>query len=300
MASESDMPELPPLRIQTTTRQNSAGGSVMNSKRILYVQPSATDRFNKMVQDSVDRYASPGYEVVVKEIEYGGELPNSNYHVSVSIPYIVEEILKGERDGSSAAIVGCFGDPGIDEAREVVRIPVVGIGAAACHIACLLGDSISIVTTGAPIQHKKMKLSEKCHHEFYLSIKRNVQAQGLQGRIVSIRTHRSAAGGTDASARRGPTDFEGLLDQGRKAIQEDGADVIVLGCAFMVGIADTLQDELGVPVVDSTLAAVRVAEMLISMNLTQSALAYPFKNVDADKSKIVYPPTLKGYHGYQI
>jgi len=64
-------------------------------------------------------------------------------------------------------------------------------------------------------------------------------------------------------------------------------------------VAESLQDQLGVPVVDSTMAALRVTEMLVSMNLTQSTLAYPFKNVDAHKSRIVYPPTLKGYHGLQ-
>src|SRR5512136_3286385 len=122
-------------------RRNSLGGNAVNSKRILYVQPSATDKFNKMVEETVHRYASPGYEVVVSAIEYGGELPDSKYHASISVPYIVDEILKGEKDGCSAAIVGCFGDPGIDEAREVAKIPVVGVGAAACHVACLLGDS---------------------------------------------------------------------------------------------------------------------------------------------------------------
>ena len=272
----------------------------MISKRILYVQPSATDRFNKMVQESVDRYTSPGYEVVVRNIEYGGELPNSMYHISVSVPYIVEEILKGERDGYSGVIVGCFGDTGIDEAREVVRIPVVGIGAAACHIACLLGNTISIITTGARIQHKDLRLSEKYHHEFYVNIRRNIQVQGLLDRVVSIRTHRSAVDGADASTSKDTTDVKGLLEQGRKAIEEDGADVLILGCAFMMGVADRLQEELGVPVVDSTLAAVRVAEMLISMNLKHSKLAYPFKNVDADKCPIRYPPSLKGYHGYQM
>jgi len=253
-----------------------------------------------MVQESVRGYASPGYEVVVRNIKYGGELPNSKYHVCVSVPYIVEEILKGERDGYSAAIVGCFGDPGVDEAREVVGIPVVGISAAACHIACLLGNTISIITTGARIRHKNLKLSEKCHHEFYVSIRRNIQAQGLLDRVVSIRTHRSAVDGADASLSEDPTDVKGLLEQGRKAIEEDGADVLVLGCAFMMGVADRLQNELGVPVVDSTLAAVRVTEMLISMNLKHSTLAYPFKNVEADKCPIRYPPTLKGYQGYHM
>lgn len=272
----------------------------MTLKRILYVQPSATDRFDNMVQESLDRYTSPGYEAVVRDIKYGGDVPSCKYYACVSVPYIIEEILKGEKNGYSGAIVGCFGDPGIDEAREVVRIPVVGIGAAACHIACLLGDEISIVTTGARIQHKSLKLSEKHHHEFYKDIRRKLQVQGLLDRVVSIRTYMSSIDGSVASVDEGITDVNALLEQGRKAIEEDGADVLVLGCALMMGVADKLQDDLGIPVVDSTWAAVKVTEMLISMNLKHSTLAYPFKNVEADKTPILYPPPLKGYHGYQI
>jgi allantoin racemase len=93
--------------------------------------------------------------------------------------------------------------------------------------------------------------------------------------------------------------LKALLKQGRKAIEEDGADVLVLGCALMMGVADILHEELGVPVVDSTLSALKVAEMLISMKLNHSPLSYPFVNVKADECTMVYPPSLKGYHGYQ-
>jgi allantoin racemase len=183
----------------------------------------------------------------------------------------------------------------------VVRIPVIGPGTAACHIGCLLGDKMSIITTGARIQHKDFKLNEKYHHEFYADIRREIEAQGLIDRVVSIRaTNRSSAGGTAAFVRDGlASEVEALLEQGRKAIEEDGADVLVLGCALMMGVADKMQEDLGVPVVDPTLAALKVTEMLISMNLKHSLLAYPFKNVEADKCPIIYPPTLKGYHKYQ-
>lgn len=88
------------------------------------------------------------------------------------------------------------------------------------------------------------------------------------------------------------------IEQGKKAIEEDGADVLVLGCALMMEVAEKLQESLGVPVVDPTLAALKVTEMLISMKLKHSHLSYPFTNVQADKCTILYPPSLKGYHGY--
>jgi hypothetical protein len=67
----------------------------------------------------------------------------------------------------------------------------------------------------------------------------------------------------------------------------------------MIGTSDILQEELGVPVVDPTLTAINIAEMLISMNLKQSVLSYPFQEVQAEKCNLMYPPTLKGYHGYK-
>lgn len=272
----------------------------MTMKKLLYVQPSATNKYNDMVQDSLDRYTDSGFKAVVRNIEYGGDVPSCKYYACVSVPYMIEEILKGEKEGYSGVIIGCFGDPGIDEAREVVSIPVVGIGAAACHIACLLGDEISIITTGDGVQHKNLKLNEKYHHQFYKEIRRKLQLQGLLDRVVSIRTYMSSVDENAAPADEGIADVDALLEQGRKAIEEDGADVLVLGCAFMMGVADKLQEFLGVPVVDSTLAAVKVTEMLISMNLKHSVLAYPFNNVGAEKTSILYPPTLKGYHGNQV
>jgi len=278
-------------------------------KKILYIQPSvsdnlnpsAIDRINRIVQEYLDRHTSPGYKVNIRYITYGGELPTSEYYICVSAPYIVEEILKAEKEGYDGVIVGCFGNLAVRGAREVVKIPVIGPGAAACHVACLLGDKISIITTGSRIQHKNLKLSEKYHHQFYASIRLELQAQGLLDRVVSIRTtNRSSAGGIAALAEENLAhEVETLLKQGRKAIEEDGADVLVLGCALMIGAADTLQEDLGVPVVDPTLTALKVVEMLISMNLKHSVLSYPFTEVQADKCTILYPPTLKGFHGYQ-
>ena len=278
------------------------------TKNILYIQPSVSnslnqnvsDGFNKIIQKYLDKQMSPGYGVNVRGIKYGGELPTSEYYICVATPYIVDEILKGESEGYDGAIVGCFGNLAVRQAREVVKIPVVGPGEAACHIACLLGDKISIITTGARIQRKNLNLNEKYHHQFYAGIQRELQAQGLLGKVVSIRTtNRSSEGGISALTEEGLTsELKALLKQGRKAIEEDGADVLVLGCTLMIGIADKLQEDLGVPVVDPTLTALRVAEMLISMNLKHSPLSYPFTSVQADKCAILYPPSLKGYHGY--
>jgi allantoin racemase len=278
-------------------------------KKILYVQPSTKDdsnpesieKLDKMIEDYLDKNTLPGFKTHVRYISYGGELPASEYYVSVSAPYIIEEIIKAEQEGFAGAIIGCFGNPALKEAREVVKIPVVGPGTAALHLACQLGDKLGILGTGARIQLKNLKLNERFHHQFYYGIYRELQLEGLVDRVVCIRTtNRPANGGVTALADENlGGETEALLEQGRKAIEEDGADVLVLGCALMIGTADMMMKELGVPVVDPTLAAMWSIETLISMNLTQSPLMYPFTEIQADKCNLMYPPTLKGYHGYR-
>ena len=270
-------------------------------KKILYINPDATDKLNKNHKEYIDKYISTGYEAEVRNITYGGELPACSYYASVSIPYIVEEILKGEKEGFDAAIVACFGNPGVREAREVVRIPVIALGEAACHIASLLGDTMGIITAGAKIQHQDLKLNDNYHHQFCAAIRRELRISGLVNRVVSIRcVDVSSAGGIAVVSERDlGEETKLLIKQGRKAIEEDGADVLILGCAGMIGVAEAIQKELGVPVVDATLVALKIAEMFISMGLTQSTLAYPFKNVRADECPIIYPPSLKGYHGHR-
>ncbi len=279
------------------------------SKKILYIQPSArkkstqevNDKLNSVTQKYLDKNISRGYKITVRDIDYGGELPASEYYISISAPYIVEEIIKAEKEGFDGVIVGCFGNLAVKQAREVVAIPIIGPGEAACHIACLLGDKLAILTTGARIQHKNLKLNEKYHHQFYASIRRELQAQGLLERVVSIRTtNRSSEGGLTALTEEDSSnEYDALLEQGRKALEEDGADVLVLGCALMMGVAEKLQENLGVPVVDPTLTALKIAELLISMNLKHSLLSYPFTSIQADKCLLLYPPTLRGYHGYK-
>jgi len=271
-------------------------------KRILYINPDSSDRLNDVHKEFLDKYTTPGYKADVTNITYGGELGTCFYYFSVATPYIVEQVLRGEKEGYDAVIVSCFGNPAVKEAREVVRIPVIGAGEAALHLGCLLGDTLSIVTTGARIRHKNLELNEKYHHEFYVWIRRDLRVSGLADRIASIRTTgTSLAGGIAAFVDKDPDEeVRELLDQGKKAIEQDGADVLILGCTGMIGVADTLQEKLGVPVVDPTLAALKIAETLVSMNLTHSSLAYPFTSVEADRCPITYPPTLKGYQGYRV
>jgi allantoin racemase len=156
-------------------------------------------------------------------------------------------------------IIGCFSDPGIEPAREIVRIPVIGPGAASLHLAAQLGTRISVISPLAG------------HHGRALVRMREL---GLESSFASVRGMGMAV--LDL-ARQRDTALARIVEAGSQAVAEDGADILVLGCMSMafLDVTAELEERIGVPVVNAVIAAQKTAEMVATMSLSHSKLAYP-------------------------
>lgn len=77
--------------------------------------------------------------------------------------------------------------------------------------------------------------------------------------------------------------FECLLINGKKAI-EDGADVLILGCTGLTGLAKRLQNELKVPILEGEGLALNLAQTMVDIGISQSKKAYP---KPAEKKRIL-------------
>ena len=201
--------------------------------------------------------ASPGTEVTVKPAgQKGPETVESIYDVAMSTPWLLEEIRKAEGEGFDAVIIPCMADPGLHAAREISNIPVIGESEISCLLATALGHKFSV------LQPIKQSIGVA---------RQNLRSYGLDGSLASVRT-------IDVDVNEMVADPEAMkqatIREGRKAIDEDGADVLVVGCGFMAAIVDALQDELGVPVIHPYAAAIKYAEMLVAMGLSHSKKAY--------------------------
>ncbi len=154
---------------------------------------------------------------------------------------------KGQYDGY---VIACFGDPGISACREVADVPVVGIAEAAFHMASLIAYRWSIVTV---LPRVKPFLEEVVHRN------------GMGHRCASIRC-------TPLTVLEIGEDIERakrmILEEARHAIEDDGAEAILLGCAGLGPIDKTMQAALGVPVLDGTACAVKLLEGLYDYGVT--------------------------------
>jgi len=203
-------------------------------------------------------------------------LPRASYFVAskymelLNDACILDRLIKNE-EGHGAAIIGCFNDPGLQEARESLSIPVIGVGEAGMLLACMLGRNFGVVT----VRRKLIPIIED-----------NVRRYGLESRLIRRDPIRSCEldeklypAMFDLPARTAVPPFE---EQAR-LMAEDGAEVVVVGCASL-GPALSLAgynkvEGTRVPVVNATAAAVKFAEAAayLSENLglsTSKALKY--------------------------
>ena len=192
----------------------------------------------------------PHTTIVTVQPQAGPESIESFYDEYLAIPGILEQILLDT--DSDAFILACWGDPGLEAAREITTKPVVGIAEASMYIANMVAAKWSVVTT----LHRVRDMVEK-----------TIQKTGFHDRCVSVRTTKLAV--LDTERDRAST-LEVLAQASRLAMEEDGAEAICLGCAGMSGLEQQLEEQLGVPVIDAVAAAVKMAESLVSLRKTNS------------------------------
>jgi len=216
--------------------------------RILWIDPIGTDAFSGDILKILTQAKRPDTEV--DTVSLPEDRPKHvEYHAYEGL--VVGDIVRITEQASreyDAVVIGCFYDVGLREAREVSgRAIVTAPCQSATAIASNLGNTFSVL-----VGRRKWipKMSE------------NVRLYGHEHRLVSMRP--LELGVHDFQADHGLT-RERLLTQGRKAIEEDGAEVLILGCTAEYGFNRTMQQELGVPVIDAVTAPFKYAEFLVDL-----------------------------------
>ncbi|GAH63897.1 unnamed protein product, partial [marine sediment metagenome] len=181
------------------------------------------------------------------------------YDEVVAAPYVVNKVRE-VTDKADAIIINCFGDPALDAAREITAVPIIGPGTSSMALAQLLGHNFSVVTVLSRLGPIVEEVAAKLGTTKLVSVRAvDIPVLELEDRAKTV---------------------EKLTRESVKAIEDDGAHVIVLGCTGMQGLADQLKQELAkqgydIPVLDPAIIALKLAEILVDMKTSQSKLTYP-------------------------
>ncbi|MDO4555162.1 MAG: aspartate/glutamate racemase family protein [Lachnospiraceae bacterium] len=182
---------------------------------------------------------------------------DSAFDVVMAGPEIVKRAMKAEEDGFDAVVLYCFSDPALDACREALSIPVVGGGQASCLTSMMVGRQSGILITD------KRRMSEKMAFRYQTGLMpENIKA------IESVDLC-----DIDVWKEREKT-VDALIDASQKLMQKEEVQVIILGCLSFLGLAKPLTKVLQIPVIDSAIAAVSMAESLVRQKLFTSKIAY--------------------------
>jgi len=222
--------------------------------RILVVNVNTSASMTATIADSARRYASAGTEIVALQPAFGADGVDCSFESYLAAVGVMDRVVTYDQPYDAVVMAG-FGEHGRDGLQELIEQPVVEICEAAAHAAMMIGRTYSVVTT---LQRSVAAVEDR------------LRLAGLDQRCASVR-------GNDMSTREVDRDpraaLVSIVEEARKAVQLDHAEVICLGCAGMAGLEEAITKELGVPVIDGVGAAVRFAEALVSLGLRTSKVS---------------------------
>jgi allantoin racemase len=224
--------------------------------------------YNQVLRKNIDLVRSKDTEVVFQTLKRGINRFEAMYFSYLNLleyREILEGIIQAEKDGFDAAMICCFFDPVLKEARQAVDIPVLGAAESSMLMATMMGAKFGVVTVSP---------------EAAFDMEANVLKYGLSSRATSIRPINATSREQMHILADAHESIEAFKRVGRELIKE-GAEILIPGCMVMAPglriapgceeFPDGLRDVDGVPVMDVVGTLVLIAEMMVRLKKSGSA-----------------------------
>ena len=198
--------------------------------------PAITALLATRAAEAIPRLRLPAADLVPATAPFGARYISTRAAVAVAghavLAALADHVGHDNPGGYTAAVIACFGEPGIEAARELLPIPVVGMAEASIAAALAIAPRIALLTGGA--------LWVPMLEEFAL-------IRGFGRDRVAVR----GVAPTGDMIARDPDGAAALLAEAARAAAQDGAGAVVLGGAGLAGIAPRIAPHVPVPVLDS-------------------------------------------------
>lgn len=229
--------------------------------RIKYIIPFPFDVGQEIRAAQVpDHVLGTGTEVECVPVRNTATLVDCYYEDLIFEMYIVEAGLRAEAEGFDAVVMDTVSDSGLWALRSRLSIPVLGPGLVSYVVAIMLGRRFSIITMWDQWRHlyetnlDKYKLWSHCASIRSVGIRPDME-ELLRGKEGSV--------------------FPRITEEAQRAIDDDGADVILLGSTTMHQAAEYMAEHLEAPVINPGPVAIKLAESMVQLGLGHSKVAFP-------------------------
>ena len=216
-------------------------------KTLIVINPNSS----KSVTDGIDAAIDPlrGFGIPIRCLTLAEGPPGieSQRQADLTIGPMLE--LAAAQQDAAGYVIACFGDPGLHALRDQTNLPVVGIQEAAVLTALMLGQRFGVIAI------------------LPNSVPRHLRAFGAMGVIGRLAGDRALGLGVAELADPSKS-LAAMIATGKRLRDEDGANVLIMGCAGMARYREPLQQETGLPVVEPTQVAVNLALGQIRLKLS--------------------------------
>ncbi len=214
--------------------------------KIMYLNPVGFSDYDQIFADMVREYKDTDNEVHICSLQPSiGGMNNLEYRTFETLSYIdtLKAVRQASKEGFDAFIIGCFYDPGLHDCREIAGdMIVVAPCQSSIEIAMRISNSFSILIG---------------RWKWYNQMKNTVKEYGYDKHLASFRELSMTV--PEFVANPQCTKDE-ILKQAKLAVENDKAESIILGCTCEIGHYKEIQKEIGVPVIDPSIAALKTAE----------------------------------------
>ena len=218
---------------------------------LLLINPNTSTAMTEGIARAASAVAAAGTQLRAVQPSFGPLSIEGHFDEAFAAAGVAEQVRQAN-PAPDAVVIACFGDPGLDAAREATAAPVLGIAEAAFHAASMLATGFSVVTT----MTRTCIMAEHLVHRYGFERR----CRGIHGTDIPVLALESC----------GPDTVAQIEAAARQALASDRSGAIVLGCAGMAALCATLQQRLGVPVIDGVAVAVKFAEALVALGLGTS------------------------------
>jgi len=216
--------------------------------KILIINPNSDPKMTEAIANTAIGFAGVEREIVCLPTPGAPRFIETYEDTSLTAPGMIR-LLKENEETYDGFIIACHSDPNLDMMKEITVKPVVGIGEASMKIASMLGHKFSVISDNVHSIPNKEDLARKYY---------------LDKNLASVIAPQEMAKTDNA--------LNMYAEVSKKAVKEDGAEVLVLGCAGLTGMDKSLQSIVGAPVLDGIICALIIVSGLIQYGISTSKI----------------------------
>jgi allantoin racemase len=219
--------------------------------KFLVINPNTSLEMTHAIKQTIEQFKHSHHEVDVISAKMGPRSLETFYEYSLATVGVISTLQDLNLDKYDGILLACFGDPGLYAIKEISPIPVIGIAEASISVSLLLGSSFGMFVA----LEKAVPMMENM-----------VQQYGLTDRLAGVYPLELPVLDLEKDKKL-TTDL--LLKKGQQAV-ESGAEVLILGCAGLTGFSDTIEEQLGITVIDPIRVGFKALESIVESKLNVS------------------------------